>query len=273
MKKPAFKNSTYFWLFLPFILPIIGGLITKARKRKEDKELADFSMMSSILNPFLVSILIGVIIGVVFPQYLTFASQTTDFILQILLGLIFSYLVLTRIMRGNKYRYFYPIYWFSIFGAILSYYKEKNETIKSKFFWFMIPILFITILVYLINTAFVTYPSTIFDETILLDVNETFTYSKLYLTTYDTLRVKLDVLDEGRINAVIFNSTEYDNYLSNETDEVYFYDIGSTIKSISYEFIPPVTDTYFVTIGNGAFIEEQGESVGKATVKVVISVY
>lgn len=134
-------KATGVWksFLVSFFIPVIGGLIIYFLNKKKNKELASISLVLSIFNPILVIFIIHVAI------------------LRILIIFVLM-LIFMKIFRENKYRYFIPVWYFGLFGAIYSYYwgYKENEALRKDVGWFFFGQVVILIVV-IISSAIISY--------------------------------------------------------------------------------------------------------------------
>jgi len=148
-KKPTkskFTTGMYFSLFLPYLLPILGGLIVNRIYKKENEEFGYFSLASSMFNPLLLQYIIGFIVGFLFPSVVEYYPLSLNLIV-LIAGVFFCWLMLSVILKDNIYKNFYPVYWFGLLGAIYSWSVEKNKEIKEQITRFVIVFIFVAIFV------------------------------------------------------------------------------------------------------------------------------
>lgn len=125
-------KATGVWkaFFLSFILPIIGGLIVYFRNRKKNQELAGICLVLSIYHPLIIVSLAKAVIG------------DSNFLAGFL-GVFISLLLTISLIKvfgenQNQYRYFIPVWYFGLFGAIYSYFcaYKNNKPLQKDVGWF-----------------------------------------------------------------------------------------------------------------------------------------
>ncbi len=125
------SKATGVWksFFLSFILPIIGGLIVYFRNRKKNQELASICLVLSIFNP----LIIGSLTKVVMEGHPNFPAGPLVVFIVLLLTVS-----LTKVFGENQYRYFIPVWYFGLLGAIYSYYYayKNNKPLQKDVEWF-----------------------------------------------------------------------------------------------------------------------------------------
>ena len=141
------------YIFLSYVLPLIGGIISYFSVKKEDKDLARFSLWNSILHPIILSFLFAFIIirwkGIMWSTF-----HIGEIYLIVLLVDILFVSILTLISK-NKYRHFIATYWFAIVGSIYTYlvYKESKKNIASASWIFGLIIFFVAPILVIIGVG------------------------------------------------------------------------------------------------------------------------
>lgn len=116
-------TATGVWksFLLSFLLPVVGGLIVYFRNKDRDRELIYICLILSVFHPFMISF---------------FVSTR---IVYIIISLILT-IILMRVYNKNRYRYFIPVWYFSLLGAVYSYfygYKE-DKSLRNDLGWFLL---------------------------------------------------------------------------------------------------------------------------------------
>ena len=137
-------NATGVWksFLLSFLFPIIGGLIVYFRNKKRNKELANICLILSILHPMIAGFFIGFGIGYTL-SYLGLVQLETVESYSIVLGFPVTLVLTILLMKAfeeNKYKYFIPVWYFALIGAIYSYYYayKKNKPLQKDVGWFFL---------------------------------------------------------------------------------------------------------------------------------------
>lgn len=276
-----FTKSMYFWLLIPYLIPILGGVIVNQIYKKKNKEFAYFCLTSAMFNPLLIQFIIGFLMGSTGILFLT--EELSLIYITLLLGIPINYLVLAKTLKGNTYRYFYPIYWYSLIGAIFSYYKEKDKTIKEKFGTFVIPFFIVNILVNVLITSIFTIYTTsetseyfeyvipkveipplstlklVENQTLFLEVDSYNSYP-IELEKNQVVNFEVNVIGEGTINTVMVDSDNYDSILYGGYIYYFVDSYTSGVKNADVRIQVPETDKYYIVISTEPMLEGQDSS-------------
>ena len=141
------KKRIWHLMLVSYFVPFIGGLLVYLLKKNEDKNLANICFIGSLVNPMLIGFVIGffeVFMAIVYDPVLV---NIAGWVVLIAIGLAFNWAAIKRIYPDNQYRYFLPVFWFGLLGAVYSYYYayKKDENLKNNVGWFFFSQLFLTI--------------------------------------------------------------------------------------------------------------------------------
>lgn len=168
-------KSTGAWksFLVSFILPVIGGLIVYFRNRNSNKQLADICLILSIFHPLVVLLGTGFLIGYYGGLY-GLISYETEFpwwfghVVGLLVFLIVT-IVLVKYFSQNVYKYFVPVWYLGLIGAIYSYFAYKeNKSLQKDVVWFVLGLILLlpllSLLIILIGGGMYYFLSLYFQE-------------------------------------------------------------------------------------------------------------
>ncbi len=128
--KPV-KKRVWHWILLSFLIPILGGIIAFLAKKDEDHNLAAFCMVNSIFNPLLLFLILDILFPIMGLPYISYPFT-------VILGIIICVVLIKGPLSGNEYRYFLLVSWFSLIGALITYYGtySKDKNLQSNVGWY-----------------------------------------------------------------------------------------------------------------------------------------
>ena len=243
MPKPKVK-ATGVWksFLLSYILPIIGGLIVYFRNKKRDRELANICLVLSIFHSLIAGFLIGFGIG-----YLLFyleiieseLIESCSIFLWIPASLLLT-ILLMKLFKDNKYKYFIPVWYLGFFGAIYSYYYayRKNEPLRKDVGWFFFTQLLVFLIIGMMGgiisvwmTAFVEQfgsSEVIVNETINLEPGYYYKISFYSPPGVNVLEVNLE--SPAGIRFILLRPLECVRF---ENGESYYYDEQTDVTKLT----------------------------------------
>jgi hypothetical protein len=115
-------------MLFSYFLPVVGGFIISRMKRRDDRDLAQLCWIGSLVNPLLIVFILGLVLMPVTTLYGSLSSEILNWGILLVFGVIFNWWAITGFMAKNKYRYFLPVLWFGLLGAVYAYYgRYKND--------------------------------------------------------------------------------------------------------------------------------------------------
>jgi len=114
-------------MLFSYFLPVVGGFIISRMKRRDDRDLTQLCWIVSLVNPLLIGFVLGLVLMPVTILYGSPSSEILSWGIPLVFGVMFNWWALTRFMAKNKYRYFLPVLWFGLFGAIYAYYGRYKD--------------------------------------------------------------------------------------------------------------------------------------------------
>jgi len=135
-------------MLLSFFIPIIGGLIVYLLKKKKDKDLANICLICALINPLLIFFFVFIFFAYLNVVYNSISINIASLVIIISLEFVFNLSIIKNVIPKNQYRYFLPVFWFGLIGAVYSYYfaYKTNENLKNNVGWFFFFQLFLFII-------------------------------------------------------------------------------------------------------------------------------
>jgi hypothetical protein len=157
MVEIAGKKRVWPWMLVSYFIPIIGGLIIYSMKKDKEKSLAKICLLSTFVLPLTAGIqsILMILSLMTYDEYFILWSIATNgyLIYWITFGLLLSLYLLKSAFKDNEYKYFFLVFWFSLFGAVYSYYHayKNDKNLRHNVGWFLFfQILIMAFLIFLI---------------------------------------------------------------------------------------------------------------------------
>jgi len=145
-KQPG-KNRVWPWMVISYFIPLLGGAIAYFAKRRSDKDLAIICAIGSLV----LLMTTGVSFLLVVFSTIYFGDALSGYVLfmfyWISAGLLLHRYNTKHAIPDNKYKYFFLVYWFALFGALYSYYNvyKGDKNLRDNVGWFFFFQLFLGI--------------------------------------------------------------------------------------------------------------------------------
>lgn len=134
------KKDLWKYLFLSFIIPVVGGLIVYEQEKNKNSDFAHTCRLLSLLHPTVVGIIFSIIFGFLLGIFSTliygefvaneFEIQLYSILIAVIVNFFFMIGLMETSFKGSLYRNILPIWYFGLIGFIWTYfkgYKGNNE--------------------------------------------------------------------------------------------------------------------------------------------------
>ena len=130
-------KSTGVWkhFLVSFFLPLIGGMVVYFKEK--NKELTTVCLTLSLLHPIIIGFVLGFCFGLL--GFGVGEIESYSSVLWLPVAIILT-LVLVKVFEENTYRYFIPVWYFGLFGAVYSYcfgYKKNKRLRRDVILFFL----------------------------------------------------------------------------------------------------------------------------------------